>query len=411
MTDTPAQTTKPLKILLLNQTFHPDVVATAQYLTDLAVQLKERGHDVTVITGRRAYDQSETEFAAREEWRGIHIRRVWASSFGKLAKWRRAADFATFLLSCGWRLLWLPRQDVTVALTSPPLISWIAAWFTRLRGGRFCYWVMDMNPDEAVAAGWLREGSLVARVLESFSCFSLRTASRIVVLDRFMQERMLRKGISAEKISVISPWSQDEKVRFDAAGREEFRRAHGFGQRFVVMHAGNHSPCHPLDTLLDAATLLRDNCDIVFCFQGGGSELAKVRQRAEEQKLPNVVCLPYQPVEKLSAALSAADLHVVVMGNPFVGTIHPCKIYNALAVGAPILYLGPERSHVADILSEASAPSSHISVRHGEAEKLVESVLAQSRTRPRLPESELYRTAAICSRATLLPRIVSAIEG
>lgn len=411
MTAPPTTATKPLKVLLLNQTFYPDVVATAQYLTDLALELKERGHDVTVVTGRRAYDQSEKQFAAREEWRGIRIRRVWASSFGKLVKWRRAADFATFILSCCWRLLWLPRQDVTVALTSPPLISWIAAWFTRLRGGRFCYWVMDMNPDEAIAAGWLREGSLLTRVLESFSRFSLRTATRIVVLDRFMRERVLRKGISAEKILVISPWSQDEQVRFDAAGREAFRREHGFGERFVVMHAGNHSPCHPLDTLLDAATRLRDNRDILFCFQGGGSELAKVRQRIDEQKLPNVVCLPYQPVERLSAALSAADLHVVVMGDPFVGTIHPCKIYNALAVGAPILYLGPESSHVADILNDARVPSAHISVRHGEAQKLVEGVSAIMRTRPRLAESELTRTAAICSRATLLPRIVSAIEG
>lgn len=411
MTELPAKAIRPNKILLLNQTFYPDVVATAQYLTDVALELKRRGHEVTVISGRRAYDESEKEFAGREEWRGIHIRRVWASRFGKLAKWRRAVDFATFILSCCWRLLWLPRQDVTVALTSPPLISWIAAWFTRLRGGRFCYWVMDMNPDEAVAAGWLREESLVARGLESFSRFSLRTASRIVVLDRFMQERVLRKGVSAESISVISPWSLDEKVRFDTAGRESFRSEHDFGGRFAVMHAGNHSPCHPLDTLLDAAALLRGNQDILFCFQGGGSELAKVRQRADTEKLPNVVCLPYQPVEKLSAALSAADLHVVVMGDPFVGIIHPCKIYNALAVGAPILYLGPERSHVADILSSPSIPSPHVSVRHGEAPKLAEEILALSQKRLRLAETERERTATLCSRATLLPRIVSAIEG
>jgi colanic acid biosynthesis glycosyl transferase WcaI len=269
---------------------------------------------------------------------------------------------------------------------------------------------MDMNPDEAVAAGWLREGSLVARVLESFSRFSLRTAARIVVLDRFMQERVLRKGISAEKVCVISPWSQDEKVRFDAAGRESFRREQGFGERFVVMHAGNHSPCHPLDTLLDAAARLRDNRDILFCFQGGGSELAKVRQRAETEKLPNVACLPYQPAEKLSAALSAADAHVVVMGNPFVGTIHPCKIYNALAVGAPIVYIGPERSHVTDILHDANLETAHVSVRHSEAQRLAEKILKLSHTRQRLTAHDSQRVAELCSRATLLPRMISAVE-
>ena len=410
MTASAAHPAKPLRVLLLNQTFHPDVMATAHYLTDLALALRERGHTVTVITSRRAYDQPEKLFPATEQWEGIQIHRVWSSRFGKLAKWRRAADFASFILSCCWRLMWIPRQDVTVALTSPPLISWIGAWFTRLRGGRFCYWVMDMNPDEAVAAGWLREGSLVARMLELFSRFSLRTASRIVVLDRFMRDRVLAKGIGAEKISVISPWSQDERVQFDEPAREAFRREHGFDDKFVVMHAGNHSPCHPLETLLEAAERLRDNREIVFCFQGGGSGLGKVREFVEARDLRNVVCLPYQPPEKLAGALSAADLHVVAMGNPFVGTIHPCKVYNALAVGAPILYLGPETSHVTDILSESGVVIPHASARHGDVEGLVNAVVRLSQSRPRMAGAALEQVAFKHSRAILLPQMTSAVE-
>ena len=401
---------RPLKILLLNQTFHPDVMATAHYLTDLALALRERGHVVTVVTSRRAYDQPDRLFPGKEEWRGIQIYRVWSSRFGKLAKWRRAADFATFILSCCWKLLWMPRQDVTVALTSPPLISWIAAWFTKIRGGRFCYWIMDMNPDEAIAAGWLREGSTVARLLESMSRFSLRTAARIVALDRFMRDRVLRKGIKAEKISVISPWSQDERVHFDPNGREQFRRLHGLQDKFVVMHAGNHSPCHPLDTVLMAAEKLRDNEQIVFCFQGGGSEFAKVRTVAERQGLRNVLCLPYQPAELLAASLSAADLHVVVVGDSFVGTIHPCKIYNALTVGSPIAYVGPSHSHVSDLLQRSTGSSPHIQVRHGEGDLLAQAILDLNTRRPRLSPEEVTRVGHTCARGVLLPKMVAATE-
>ena len=78
-----------MKILLINQTFHPDVMATGQYLTELALGLVERGHKVTVVTSRRAYDQPETQFPKRETWRGIHICRVASTGFGKGAKWRR----------------------------------------------------------------------------------------------------------------------------------------------------------------------------------------------------------------------------------------------------------------------------------------------------------------------------------
>ena len=81
----------------------------------------------------------------------------------------------------------------------------------------------------------------------------------------------------------------------------------------------------------------------------------------------------YQPVEKLSAALSAADLHVVVMGNPFVGTIHPCKIYNILRVAAPVLYIGPSPSHVTQILQPEGKVSGNAQnytlVNHGEVER------------------------------------------
>jgi hypothetical protein len=61
------------------------------------------------------------------------------------------------------------------------------------------------------------------------------------------------------------------------------------------------------------------------------------------------VCLPYVPREELSAALSAADLHVITLGDSFRGLIHPSKLYNVLRVGAPVLYVGPEPSHVTDV--------------------------------------------------------------
>src|SRR5881396_1943495 len=131
----------------------------------------------------------------RETWKGVKIYRIACAGFGKGAKWRRAADFASFMLSCCWQVLRLPRQDAVVALTSPPLISFLGAWVAKLRRSRFIYWVMDLNPDEAIAAGWLRADSWTARMLERMSRFSLGQARKVIVLDRFMQERVLAKGI------------------------------------------------------------------------------------------------------------------------------------------------------------------------------------------------------------------------
>jgi colanic acid biosynthesis glycosyl transferase WcaI len=144
-----------MNILLLNQCFYPDVMATAQQLSDLAVGLSEAGHKVTVIASDRGYDDPSQRFPRRETWRGINIVRITSLALGKKSRLRRAINFASFLLNCSWRLLRQPRFDVVVALTSPPLISLLGSLFVRFKGGKFFFWVMDLNPDEAIAAGWL----------------------------------------------------------------------------------------------------------------------------------------------------------------------------------------------------------------------------------------------------------------
>ena len=385
-----------LRILLLNQCFYPDVVSTAQYLTDLATALTARGHDVTVVTSDRGYDDPATRFPRRERWKGIEIIRIPSISFGKSSRWRRAFNFGSFLVVLSLRLLILGRFDLVVALTSPPLISFLAALFVRLKGGRLCFWVMDLNPDEAIAAGWLDERSTTAALLQRMLRYSFKVADRTIVLDRFMKERVVARHVDPARVTIIPPWSHDDHVGYSQAGREAFRLKHDLSDKFVVMYSGNHSPCHPLDTLLDAARVLKTRTNIVFCFVGGGSEQVKVR----EAGLSNVKCLPYQPLNELSGSLSAADLHVVVMGEKFVGIVHPCKVYNILSVGAPVLYIGPELSHVTDV---ASQQGKFFLTRHGDTEAVAEAILEATQCRDRQPITPF-------AKQTLLPQLIEVIE-
>ena len=397
-----------MRILLLNQCFYPDVAATSQYLTDLALGLAGRGHRVTVMASRYGYDDPSKRFSPRENWRGIDIIRIPSLGFGKAGKLWRCLDFATYLLICFARLMFLPRHDLTVALTSPPLISFFGALFVKLRGGRFCFWVMDLNPDEGIELGWVREKSPVARLLQALLKYSLRCSDRVVVLDRFMRQRIISKGTPAERITVIPPWSHDEEIRYDEAGRKAFRDAHGLTQKFVVMYSGNHSACHPLDTLLMAALTLRADERIVFSFVGGGSEFQKVKDFAQANSLSNIFCMPYQPHSQLAGSLSAADLHVVIMGDRFKGLVHPCKVYNIIGIGAPFLYIGPEESHITDLLQQHTNGISARSVRHGEVEEVVAHVREAAGAGP-IRKSSPEVTAHFSSR-TLLPRMISMLE-
>jgi glycosyltransferase involved in cell wall biosynthesis len=400
-----------LKFLLLNQTFYPDVMATGQYLQELALELVRRGHEVTVVTSRRAYDHPEKRFPKSETWRGIRIHRVGATGFGKTAKWRRASDFATFMFCCAARLAFMPRPDAIIALTSPPLISFLGACLAKFHRCRFFYWVMDFNPDQAIAAGWLRPNSLAGKLLERMSRFSLRAAAKVIVLDRFMRDRITAKGVAPGNISVSPLWAREGEVRFDETERNRFREEQGIAGKFVVMHAGNHSPCHPLETLLQAARQLRHDPNIIFCFIGGGSEFRKLQQlTVNGQETANIRCLPYRPLSELSAVLSSADLHVVVMGDPFVGIVHPCKIYNVLSVAAPMLYIGPNPSHVTDLIDSMKNGHFCAAARHGDVNRVVSEIerarkCADNNNR-QVPQSLMSRH----SIGTALPNLAAVLE-
>src|SRR6267143_880108 len=283
-----------MNILLLNQCFYPDVAATGQYLTDLAIELAERGHSVTVVTSNRGYDDPARRFPHRETWRGIKIIRLWSLSPGKEKRWQRALNFGSFLFACALRLLLLTKFDAVLALTSPPLISFLGSLFVQLKGGKLFFWVMDLNPDEAIAAGWLNESSITARLLSKCLAHSLRVAEKTVVLDRFMKMRIVDKGVSERKIVVAPPWSLTTDVRFDQQGRLAFHERYGLSQKFVVMYAGNHSPCHPLGTLLEA---VRDSSALFIRARSITSSQWAVHSYISD---PRRVTLPTSPGRKRS---------------------------------------------------------------------------------------------------------------
>jgi colanic acid biosynthesis glycosyl transferase WcaI len=110
-------------------------------------------------------------------------------------------------------------------------------------------------------------------------------------------------------------------------------------------------------------------------FIGGGSGKKRVEQLIAEKRPRNIVSLPYQPLERLRFSLSAADVHLVSVGDILVGLSHPCKVYGAMTVARPILLLGPTPSHVADILG---AHGCGWQIAHGdvdEAERTIRRIL------------------------------------
>jgi hypothetical protein len=108
--------------------------------------------------------------------------------------------------------------------------------------------------------------------------------------------------------------------------------------------------------------------------------------------------------------LSAADLHLVVMGDPFVGLVHPCKAYNLLRVNAPIFYMGPKPSHISEMLAEINGQILSGWAPHGQPAQAVQTILDLKQTLAGVAQRDLEPKDGRFSKENLLPRMVDVIE-
>jgi colanic acid biosynthesis glycosyl transferase WcaI len=362
-------------IVILTQVFWPDPTSVGQHLTDVAAELAKRGYHVTVFTSANGYDDPSMQYKKHELYKSIEIRRFFFSSFGKRKFFFRIFGVASFMLQCLFYLPFRKSLDGVLFSTSPPLIGLIAVLVKRIRKIPIAYWAMDLNPDQLIALGKIKKTNLFAKILEQINKDILKYSDIILTLDKYMAARIAMRGPYENKMLISPPWphqSTEQPERLNPI-INSFRVKYGLVGKFIIMYSGNHSMANPLTTLLKAITTFPDNGNVMFLFIGGGVGKQEVEQFIKDKKPSNVLSLPYQPISTLQDSLSAADVHVVSMGDNMVGIIHPCKIYGALSVGKPILYLGPSPSHISDILETVSCGWS---VKHGDIEGCIKTLNA-----------------------------------
>lgn len=358
--------------LIISQVYPPDPTAVGQHLADVAKELVRRGHRVIVYTADHGYDDPSVAFPRRDTIDGVEVRRVRLSSFGKSTIPVRLLGGALFVGQVILRGAFTRGIDAILVSTSPPMGPWGAVLLGVVHRVPVKYWVMDVNPDQMIALGMLTSRSLPARVFDYLNRVVLRRANDVIVLDRFMAERINSKVDVSEKLVILPPWPAVDPADVVSHDENPFRKEHGLEGKLVIMHSGNHGPSNPLTTIIEAGKRLCDDSRLVLLFVGGGIG----KKEVEDAGCPNIRSLPYQSREILEQSLAAADVHVVTVGDDVKGIVHPSKIYGAMAVARPILLVGPAENYVADILRNNDI-GWHVS--HGDvdgAERLLRQILS-----------------------------------
>ncbi len=368
-----------VRVHFVNRFYAPDHSATSQMLTDLATALAAGGMEVHIIASRLRYDDPKALLPKQEMLDGVRIHRVATSAFGNAALVGRAVDYLSFYLSASIALLRALRLgDVVVAMTDPPLASVPVRWVARLRGARLVNWLQDVFPEVASELGVAFVRGVVGRSLAWLRDGSMRDASANVVLGRLMSDRVRGRGVEFARIAVIPNWADGSAVRPMNAGDNRLRAEWDLEGKFVIGYSGNMGRAHEFQTILDTAAALRDRPDIVFLFIGGGAQKSMIAEAAAQRGLSNLLFKPYQPRDRLTLSLGAADVHLASLQPSLEGLIVPSKFYGIAAAGRPTIFIGDPDGEIG---SEIRAADCGQCVVPGDTEGLVTAIRRLRRDR------------------------------
>ena len=354
------------RILFLNRSFWPDREATGQFLTELCDDLSI-DHEVTIVAGPSFHTEQGNSRGlrlwSREDRGKIAVIRTRGTRFSKSNLAGRLVNLGTYYLLAAIVAFRLPRPDVIVAETDPPLLGALAAVLKRRWGCRLVYNVRDLYPDIAEVTGGVRSRFLL-ELLRRGNDYAYERADLIVTLGHDMARRIVNKGVPTEKVMVVPDWVDCGRIR--PLDSNPFRRS--FGNKFVVMYSGNIGLSQQLDAVLEAADRLLDDDRILFALIGEGASKKWLEERARAMGLTNVRFLPSQPMENLGESLSAADLHLIPLAPGAAGCLVPSKIYGILAAGRPFIAMMEDSAEVAQIARDNAVG---FVVRPGDVDALV----------------------------------------
>ncbi len=350
-------------ILLPSLVFAPDSVSTSVIMTELALELKALGHQVTVLTTTPHYNV-EPEARARQpltrrwfgllyqsELEGIPVFHAPVSSKTKQI-YRRLLDYLSFhIISTVVGILLVGKCDMILA-PSPPLTVGLNAWLLGLiKRAPFVYNVQEIFPDIAVRLGVLTNPHLI-RAMEIVEKFIYDRSTFVTVISDRFKQRLQEKGVAPEKIPVI-PNFVDTEFMQPGPRHNTFSAEQGLADKFVVFYAGNIGLTQGIETVLEAARELSNIPEIQFLIVGDGTRRAWLEARLSEQSEPHITLLPFQPRSRVPELYAASDVCLVPLKKGTAIETFPSKIYTIMASGRPAIVSADRDSELAWVVSQA----------------------------------------------------------
>lgn len=337
-------------VLIASQMFHPDIAATAKVMTDLALDISEKGYSVNAICQNRAYNDPDEKYFYHEQIQGVTVNRFSVPRINKNSLIGRA--YLSYLVEK--RSVSLVRKNAArlyMAVSNPPNMALGIARYASEHKKPFVYILHDLYPDVLVKTGRLNSSSAVARKMRKMSEETFSRSTKTVVLGRDAADYLVKEYRTPfDKIEVITNWGPELNSHAYNEGNA-FRTKHGLLDKFIVLYSGNIGETAELDTLLDTASLLEEiDNKIQFVIVGSGRYRNHVEQRSEN--LTNTMVLDLFPEIEYLQMMKEVDCFFVSLKKNLYGNSVPSKAYYYLSAAKPIVGLLPAKSEVSLMIEE-----------------------------------------------------------
>lgn len=335
-----------MKILVVCQHFYPENFR----INDICYELVKKGNDVTVLTGLPNYPKGK--ILKEYKWHknrnqvinGVKIKRCSLVGRGS-STFRMIINYMWFAIFGSIKALFMKKDFdiVYVYQLSPITMTWPAIVVKKIKKIPLIIHVLDQWP-VSITTGGISKKSLPYKILTKWSKNAYSKADIITCSSKSFKNYFLNElKLPKEKRFIYMP-SYAESL-YDNCKMEK-------NDKFDLLFAGNIGPAQSVETIIEAANLLKDEKNIMFHIVGDGLSKNSCEELTRKYNLKNVIFYGYHKVEAMKKYYELADAFLITMvDNEVVNSTLPAKVQSYMLAGKPII--GAISGEVKNVIEEA----------------------------------------------------------
>jgi colanic acid biosynthesis glycosyl transferase WcaI len=334
--------TRAVKIVIVSQYYPPESVPLP---SALAHGLAERGHDVRVLTAYPNYPDGR--LAAGYRQRLVHherdgdvlVRRVPIVISHSSNPLGRLANYVSFGLSSITASRFVRDADVVYVYATQMTAAIGPSVWRQVSGTPYVLHVQDLWPESITGSAMVGEGRVsrtISAVLTPWLRYLYRNAAATIGIGPSMARLLKERGAPSGRIHAVYNWAPVEPIANVSPIASSSAGDAKSGLR--VMYAGNLGYMQDLETVIRAASLVRDLPGFRLTFFGSGVAEERLRTLARELRATSVEFVGRVPSDEMPLHHSQTDFQLVKLKNLaiFQATV-PSKLQTSLASGTPVI--------------------------------------------------------------------------